>query len=163
MPRHKKPSPSPTQLSAPNEPVELSIGDRIKAERERLGLDFEQLSVLTAWCDQGGTGPGIAAVTLRRYERQGGAKTLPGLRELRILCHALGVSADRLLLNRPTDTVDDLKANLSVLRSIAEQLCALDELSSIGSDTDAVIRQAQLRRARLRQRPGEPGADSLLD
>jgi transcriptional regulator with XRE-family HTH domain len=167
MARRRNKSHANTVTPSTYEPVELSIGARIKSERERLALDFEQLSVLTAWCDQGGKGPGIASVTLRRYEREGTTKTLPGLRELRILCRAFDVSADRLLLDRhESEDEARMRRHWDALRGIVQDLAQSESLRSAGVDapnaTDAAVRDAQLRKARLRQRPGDRGADSLL-
>src|SRR5712664_4139179 len=72
---------------------EKLIGKRIKRLREQLGLNFEELAALTRQYDA----EGIAPVTLRRYERENKSATLPGPRELRILCDALDASADYLL------------------------------------------------------------------
>jgi transcriptional regulator with XRE-family HTH domain len=70
------------------------IGDRIKAKRQRLGMNFEQLARLCKDYDEP-TKEGISPTSLLRYES---GKFKPGARELRILCAALDVSANWLLL-----------------------------------------------------------------
>lgn len=52
---------------------ERNIGSRVKEVRESLGLNFEQLAALTREYDDAG----IAAVTLRRYERTDEGGSLP--------------------------------------------------------------------------------------
>lgn len=78
-------------VSAPED----GIGARIKEARKLAGhdLNVEALSRLCREYDQ--QGQGITRTTLLRYES---GVVFPGARELRILCDALGVSADWLLL-----------------------------------------------------------------
>ena len=170
MPREKKPPDLVVSNEPPPyEPVELNIGHRIKEQRERLGLNFEQLSALTAWCDYGGKGPGIAAVTLRRYEREGANSTLPGLRELRILCATFEVSADRLLLDakpQPYEEQDrvDWEALKDILQRVAKPAEARVPFYESPDPNAPYFREERLRLARLRIRPDtlqpEPSAPS---
>lgn len=73
---------------------EFSIGKRIKEARERPenGLSIEALSRLCKLIDP--VERGIAHQTLVKYEK---GLVLPGLRELRLLCDALAVSADWMI------------------------------------------------------------------
>jgi transcriptional regulator with XRE-family HTH domain len=76
-------------------PPEDGIGDRIKARREELRLNVEELARLTKQYDFS-AGKGIAPSTIRRYEyKEGGFN--PGAREICLLCDSLDVSADWLV------------------------------------------------------------------
>ncbi|BCM23827.1 helix-turn-helix domain-containing protein [Methyloradius palustris] len=76
-------------------PPEDTIGVRIKARRNELALNVEELARLTQQYDYGDEKKGISASMLRRYEYEDGSK--PGTREIRLLCDALDVSADWLI------------------------------------------------------------------
>ncbi|MCW2573571.1 MAG: hypothetical protein JWO88_3629 [Frankiales bacterium] len=133
----------------PYEPVELGIGRRIKKQRELLGLNFEELAALSKLWDYDGKGPGIAAVTLRRYEREDGSATLPGLRELRILCAAFDVTADSLLLDAsPTSYEEEERKHWDAFKSLIAW--AANPERAPGTDTSEAIRALQ-RRTRLQQ------------
>jgi len=93
-------------------PPEETIRYRIKARRQELGLNVEELARLTEEYDyaaetvgEKAKSRGISPSMLRRYEydaENGGSK--PGARELCLLCAALDVSADWLLLGeKPSD------------------------------------------------------------
>jgi transcriptional regulator with XRE-family HTH domain len=94
---------APPELTGPTEEQlralrtltsEFSIGKRIKEARERPenGLSIEALSRLCKLIDP--VERGIAQQTLVKYEK---GIVLPGLRELRLLCDALAVSADWMI------------------------------------------------------------------
>lgn len=81
-------------------PPEASIGDRIKEARKNLGISVEQLSDLTSRFDHEARyadGSGISIPSLYRYEK---GDRLPGAREMRLLCEALKVSPNWLLLGQ---------------------------------------------------------------
>lgn len=130
---------------------EKTIGTRIREKREGLGMNFEQLSALTREYDA----EGIAAVTLRRYEREEGG-TLPGLRELRILCDALDVSSDYLLRGQAASELElrdraDWKDLKAILLRVVDAVrlpsgITLEVVSNFG-------RQEALKRARLHTKP----------
>lgn len=107
---------SPRSANGP----ERLIGERIKEQRERLAMNFEELAALTRELDS--EGHGISAVTLRRYERDDDGATVPGIREVRILCATFDVSADYLIRGIATDggpldqMLDELFELLSRLR-----------------------------------------------
>lgn len=76
-------------------PPEDGIGERIKARREELRLNVEELARLTKQYDFA-MKKGISPSTIRRYEyKEGGFN--PGAREIILLCDALDVSADWLV------------------------------------------------------------------
>lgn len=79
-------------------PPESGIGERIKEARKNLNISVEQLSDLTSRFDHEARyvdGSGISTPSLYRYEK---SERLPGARELRLLCEALKVSPNWLLL-----------------------------------------------------------------
>lgn len=80
---------------------ERDIGERIKGERERLGLNFEQFAAFTREYDA----EGISAVTLRRYERTDEGRSFPDIRASRVLSECLGVSADYLLASEKPNNI----------------------------------------------------------
>jgi len=91
-------------------------------------------------------------VTLRRYEREGDRATLPGLRELRILCEALDVTADYLLRGDSTSEYQRRdKEDWEMLKAIMARAVKQDGLPGIDvPDANAsYFRQEKLRLARL--------------
>jgi transcriptional regulator with XRE-family HTH domain len=87
-----KTDPTDVQEGAAAAPEE-GIGDRIRAARESRGLSQTALSARTKVVDS--TGKGVARTVLVGYE----AGTFrPGAREMRLLCQALSVSPNWLLL-----------------------------------------------------------------
>lgn len=134
---------------------EDGIGQRIKEARERLGMNFEELSRLTADYDAPEYKQGISAAMLARYERgaEEGKPVLPGARELRILCEALGVRADWLLMNiehkergeQAMELVDDLRAAL-------QRVAGWKEFPHHDDAYQTLERQEKLRRARTASR-----------
>lgn len=99
------------QQSNPLAPEE-GLATRIKEARQRSDYDLsvEALSRLCKECD--GQGQGITATTLLRYEQ---GKVLPGAREIRVLCDALGVSADWLIFGVENPMGVSLSEGLRVL------------------------------------------------
>ena len=128
--------------------TERQVGKRIKKLREALGLNFEELAALTREYDP----EGIAPVTLRRYEREDAAATLPGLRELRILCDALDTSADYLVRAQEPGELESYRQDqLNKLAEIVKFLAREDGIpfNSPRSPDREPVRQAKLSRARL--------------
>jgi len=108
------------EVSEPFNPPEEKIGERIAARRAVHGLNFEQLARLTALYDA--PGKGLTPAMLARYEKgSDGKPVFPGARELRLLCYALNVDADWLLLGI------DQKAQAQQATAIADQLSKLSE------------------------------------
>jgi transcriptional regulator with XRE-family HTH domain len=132
----------------PNQP-ERHLGRRVKQLREALGLNFEQLAALTREYDP----EGIAPVTLRRYERDDESATLPGLRELRILCEALEVSADYLLLEvTPSEADKRDRDDWEHIKGVIRRVINEESVPSMFAKKDpyrTMERQEKLQRARL--------------
>ncbi|WP_413438753.1 helix-turn-helix domain-containing protein [Sulfuriferula sp. GW1] len=84
----------------PYTPPEQGIAERIRLERAKVGdgLSVEDLSRVCKEFDP--EAKGISRAALFRYES---GKILPGARELRILCDALGVSPNWLLRGKESD------------------------------------------------------------
>lgn len=115
---------------------EFSIGKRIKEARLRPEneLSIEALSRLCKLVDP--VRQGIARTTLVRYEA---GDVLPGARELRILCDALGLSADWLIMGRERHGVIDLDVALDALsRLLKERLSAENPISYPNTRVDLV-------------------------
>lgn len=90
-------------MPAPNgTPPESIFGARIQAVRNHFGLSVDALSRVTKEADEH-ENRGLSATALLRYEDSG---ALPGGRELRLLCDALGVSADWLLTGSNVAGID---------------------------------------------------------
>jgi transcriptional regulator with XRE-family HTH domain len=81
-------------------PPEQGIGERIRIKRAEIagGLSVEDLSRVCKEFDP--EKQGISRLALSRYEA---GKFVPGARELRILCDALGISPNWLLLGKDID------------------------------------------------------------
>lgn len=126
-PPKKSPSPTPTYsvtqddgtpIPQPELAPEKGIGKRIKEARERPenGLSIEALSRLCKLIDP--VGQGISQQTLVKYEK---GIVLPGSRELRILCDALAVSADWLLMGREKPGFISMDAALTALAGMIQE------------------------------------------
>lgn len=90
----RKRPPPPPKVPAP----ESGVGERIRVRRKEFDLSVEELAALTAKYDYEADyadGSGVSVPTLYRYEK---GERLPGARELRLLCDALNVPPDWLLL-----------------------------------------------------------------
>ena len=99
---------------------EDKIAERIKKRREELRLNYEELARLTALYDAPDYKKGLTPAMLARYEKGlEGKPVLPGARELRLLCDALDVPADWLLLGI------DHKEQAHYATEVAELLSAL--------------------------------------
>lgn len=129
-------------------PPENGIGERIRLKRAELagGLTVEDLSRICKEFDP--EGQGVSRAALFRYES---GKILPGARELRILCEALAVSPNWLLLGtdreRWTETTSVMVEALDAwVRERARQGELDDMLSGFGKENDAV-RSERIRRA----------------
>lgn len=108
MPDNKEQTPEIVQMADYSQgskyiPPEKAIGERIKESRKKLGLTVEQLSDLTSRFDHEenyADGSGVSTPSLYRYEK---GDRMPGARELRLLCEALKVSPNWLLLGEKQD------------------------------------------------------------
>lgn len=131
-------------------PPEDKIGERIKEAREKIGLNFEQLARLTVEYDAPQYEQGISAAMLARYERgvDDGRPVLPGARELRLLCEALDVRADWLLLGMKEDT-ETAEALLKSFQETLMGISAWREHPSRDNSFKLIQRAEYLRRARV--------------
>lgn len=84
--------PEPMHAPAGQAP-ESVLGKRVAKVRMHYSLNVEALSRLTKLCDTY-EGRGISPPSLARYES---GDTMPGAREIRLLCEALGVNAQWLV------------------------------------------------------------------
>lgn len=129
-------------------PPENGIGERIRLKRAEIadGLTVEDLSRVCKEFDP--EGQGVSRAALFRYES---GKILPGARELRILCEALAVSPNWLLLGtdreRWTETTSVMVTALDAwVRERANRGELDDMLSGYGKENDAV-RHERIQRA----------------
>lgn len=108
-------------ISSP--PPEDTIGDRIREKRKELDFTVEQLAELTAMFDyetEDADKKGISSPTLYRYESRG---SKPSAREMRLLCYALNVSPNWLLLGKEWNrTQDDDSKMAETLRALFKQV-----------------------------------------
>lgn len=129
----------------PEKAPEKGIGARIKEARLRKenDLTIEALSRLCKLVDP--VEQGIAQPTIVRYEK---AEVLPGARELRILCDALNVSADWLIMGQERKGVIDLDVALDALsRVLKDRLTAGNPIAYPATSTD-VVRPMLLAKAK---------------
>lgn len=75
---------------------------RIREQRKELGLSVEQLSALTAKFDYWKS-KGVSPASIFRYEKTGPDGSLPGAREICLLCAALNITPNWLLLGDEGD------------------------------------------------------------
>jgi len=140
-PKPKKHAPIYAPGATPYAPPEDSIGDRIKAERNKLHLNIEELARLTGAYDyrDHGKGKGISASMLRRYE-SGGFN--PGAREICLLCDALDVSADWLV--RGIETKSQVTEKQKVADALFNAVSSVfEELQHPLSDTSLEHQRGQ--------------------
>lgn len=97
-----------TPTSSVNPAPEDGMGYRIKDRRKELGLSVEQLSALTVKFDHWKS-KGVSSASIFRYEKVGPDGSLPGAREICLLCAALNVTPNWLLLGDEGDK--DVKAD----------------------------------------------------
>lgn len=128
-------------------PPEKGIGGRIKKARQskRNNLTIEALSRLSKLVDP--DVQGMIPTTILRYEK---GSVLPGAREIRILCDALNVTADWLVLGRELQGTAQVDEVLNVLsRVLKDKLTKEQPLGFMGDD-------GQRRRDELLAKAREP-------
>ncbi len=103
-------------------PPENGMGERIREKRKALDLSVEELAALTALYDFGNPVEqerGLSISSLYLYEK-GDRK--PGAREIRLLCEALNVSPNWLLLGEEWNSRQGEDSSLAeALRNLVEQ------------------------------------------
>lgn len=85
-------------------PPENSLGERIRERRKELDLTVDQLAALAAYYDFGTEEEdekGLSVSALYLYEK---GERLPRAKEMRLLCEALNVSPNWLLLGEEWDS-----------------------------------------------------------
>ncbi|CAG4883711.1 protein of unknown function [Georgfuchsia toluolica] len=95
--------------SVPPPPPEEGIGQRIQEKRQEYKISVDQLAALTSKYDSAGKS-GISRATIYAYESGG---TKPGARELRLLCLALNVSPNWLLLGYEWNQAENAASQLA--------------------------------------------------
>lgn len=136
-----------TDSAVTNGPVvvpEDSIGQRIKDARQlpENSLSVEALSRLCRECDP--QGQGISRTALVRYES---GEIKPGAREIRIICRALELTADWLVLGQKDSRKPAIEETLGLLRRVIEK----EFVESHEDKTDVYekfARQEALKRAK---------------
>lgn len=107
-----KPETKTSETEAPQKPVDApedGIGDRIRAARERRGLSQTATAARTKMVDP--AGKGVARTVLVGYEA---GNFRPGAREIRLICEALSVSPNWLILGAEGTTA---QASMEMVRS----------------------------------------------
>ena len=126
-------------------PPEDGIWERVRDKRKELGLSVQDLSRLTALYDYWG-GKGVSRSMLARYENPEGFK--PGAREIGLLCAALDVSADWLVLG-----IVEQSRNTAFQEAFEQEVRRLmNPIESVfqgeGGDWKLIERAEKLRKAR---------------
>lgn len=138
-----------TETATTQPPYALSseegIAERIKRARKALDLTVEDLSAATALFDVGDREGerGVSVPTLYRYEANG---TKPGARELRLLCFALNISPNMLLLGEEWDRDQEQDSRLA--RHFRELLVIASGIEPLERDGGAsLLRKTNGQRA----------------
>lgn len=123
---------------------EAGIGERIKEARNRSGYDMsvEALSRMCRLCDV--ERQGISRTTLLRYEA---GSILPGAREIRILCDALGIRPDWLFGWPPNEELPVAEVMRELTELIQDRIAKKDPLRHTASNGD-IVRQAMIQQAK---------------
>jgi transcriptional regulator with XRE-family HTH domain len=119
-----KPEPAHAQ---PGQPPESLLGKRVAKARAHFALNVEALSRLTKLYDTH-EGRGISPPSLARYES---GDTLPSAREVRLLCEALGVSAQWLIFGE-IDTSGETQQEQALLAALAAFVAMKKDDARIG-------------------------------
>lgn len=113
-------------------PPEAGIGERIKEKRKSFDLSVEELAALTAEYDierAGQSEGGVSVPTIYRYEK---GDRLPGAREIRLLCQALRVSPNWLVLG---DAIErEVKADTEIATVVRELYSLLRSEPAVGGN-----------------------------
>jgi transcriptional regulator with XRE-family HTH domain len=133
---HQQPDDARTETFNTVDAPEESFPARLTALRSEKSLKHDSLSELTKHVDP--QKRGIARTTLRGYEL---GVTKPGIRELRILSQALGVSTNRLIFGTENIDLISTQGNLPAVRKtvlgknqqdIVQIVCFLVSLYRLG-------------------------------
>ncbi len=105
-------------------------------------MSVEALSRMCKMCDR--EQQGISRTTLLRYEA---GSILPGAREIRILCDALGVRPDWLFGWPPTVELPVAEVMKELTELVQDRIAKKDPLRHTASNGD-VVRQAMVQQAK---------------
>lgn len=138
---------------------ENGIGERIKERREELRLNYEELARMTTLYDAPDYKQGLTAAMLARYEKGVDAKpVLPGARELRLLCSALNVGADWLLLG--IDHKDQARYAMDVAQALERLSDALGRYKLAGKPGTIVgASEHEMKLSQVRRPKGGKGPE----
>ena len=89
------------------DPEKVALGDRLRKLRSTYGWTLGELSQRTQQIDNDGTG--VSKVSISRYEN---ADSLPGFREIKLLCLALGVPVNTLFYGEELDPYSPFDVSL---------------------------------------------------
>ena len=130
------PSDTPTVRLVPMGPSvvgaapEAGIGDRLKYGRGELSLSVEALARLTKRYDRHES-KGVSPSSLLRYES---GDSLPGARELRLLCEALAVPPQWLLLGELPNAGKN-PAQQQLIKALSEFVWSVKDELVLGSES----------------------------
>lgn len=143
--------PPPVRAEPGAAPEDL-LGRRVALARAHYKLSAEALSRLSKLIDKAG-GRGVSPPSISRYES---GESLPGARELRLLCESLAVSPEWLLYGEPPqpriDLNDDERALVLAVRGMAKRAAkaTVNDFEIGGSPVSSIIEfQRQAERVRL--------------
>ena len=141
-------------LAPPGQAPESRISERLRFSRSQLGLRIEALSRLCKEYDSEGNG--VSPPSISRYEA---GDSLPGARELRILCDALAVPPQWLLYGQ-LDNAGANQADQELLRALGSWVrLKKDEVNIGGTTPDEMLKWGEERkRAERLARVKKPGA-----
>lgn len=130
-------------------PPEKRIGERIREARQRPDYDLsvEALSRLCRECDI--EGQGITPTTLLRYEQ---GKVLPGAREIRVLCSALDISADKLLFGVESSMDMTLAEGLATLARVIQERAYYENPLRRHLGAADLVKSEKIRQAKVPQK-----------
>jgi len=133
-------------------PPENKMGERIRERRKELDLSVEELVSLTALYDFGGVEgdkKGLSISVMYLYEK---GERLPGGREIRLLCEALNVSPNWLLLGEEWDSKHAADSALAdALRRIIKD--ATDPVQRLFDKATSRAQTHQLKVTEIKNRP----------
>lgn len=141
-------------LAEPGKPPESRMNERLRTARTQLALSVEGLSRLTKEYDLGGNGVSSASIT--RYEA---GDSLPGARELRVLCDSLEVPPVWLLYGK-LENAGASSIDQELLRALDAFVRARKDDVNLGGATLLGLGEwyAKEERAQRLARARKPGA-----
>jgi len=133
----------PMPSTGADSPPEAGIADRLKYARSELSLSIEALSRLTKRYDPH-EGKGVSPSSLLRYES---GESLPGGREIRLLCEAFAVPTQWLILGQIPNsgrTASQQELIAAIARFIRETMSDIP----VGGELVSEMQQRSEERAR---------------